>query len=927
MVIVAKVWCEHHETNTIGIGTIEPRISWALTGDNSDKDWEQKRYEIIIQHQDGSVKSTTVNSSDSRLVPWPSRPLASSESATIQVRVTGTDGQVSSWSTPTVVETGLLHPQSWQGCLLVEPDESTEQAAGKHRPVTFRRQFAVPAGVQIARARLYITAHGIYNACINGHRVGDQLLAPGWTSYQQRLVYQTYDIAPQLIACQDNEIQVDVAEGWFCGSLGFARRSNIYGNRLGLLAIIHVELEDGQILRISTDDRWRWTFGGIVEAGLLDGETYDMRASLSIQQPGSISWKRVQTSPYDFDRLVAPDGPPIRKTQDLQVQQVLRSPSGKPILDFGQNFVGWMRVQQMKGPAGAQIRFRFAEVLENGEIGTRPLRSAKCQDTVILDGTDAGIRSWEPKFTFHGFRYVEIDGWPDATIPLVASNFVGVVIHSDIARTGQFRCSNPLLNRLHENIVWSMRGNFVGIPTDCPQRDERLGWTGDLNVFGETASYLYDVSGMLSSWLKDLIVEQSAAGGVVPLVIPYILGDIGPGKAAEAIWGDVAVMLPWTLYQATGDKLLLSRQYPSMKAWLRAIPRSSTTGLWQVSGHKLADWLDPSAPPDDPANAMTDMYLVCDAFLVHVTTLVAQIAAVLDNYKEEASEYAAQAQALRHAFATEYITPSGRLACDTQTAYALAIHFDLLPTAEQQRHAVERLALLIRQRSRFKISTGFAGTPYLGHSLTKVGMANVFYRMLLHRERPSWLYPVTMGATTVWERWDSMLPDGSINPGDMTSFNHYAFGSVASWMHRSICGLRPVEPGWKVFAVEPVPGGGLRWAEAEYQSAFGFCRVRWEIRNGYSSGCGNTQGEEEEEAQDIADAQQQQRFWLQVLVPPNTKCQVRLPGSSELLITGSGCSEWEIGYFPQEWPVRALQPPFRPPDDQIPDDPVLEHGW
>lgn len=591
MVRIARVWAEHHEPDTIGIGEDRPRISWSFAGD--DRNWEQICYEVEAKHDDGRLSSVTIESSQSRLVPWPFRPLSSRERVEVRVRVAGTANSRSDWSSPLVIEAGLLRSDDWSGCQLIEPSQPTETVPGKHRPVIFRRRLVLPEGAAAKRARLYITAHGIYEAHINGFRIGDQLLAPGWTSYQERLAYQTYEIEPQLLAGQENQIDVDVAEGWFCGSLAFLCKHNLYGSRIGLIALILVEMDDGTIVRTGTDAEWEWAHGPMVEAGLLDGVTYDAREGLS----ASTVWRTVQTgSDGCITRLTAPDGPPIRQTQELPVRAILTSPSGKTILDFGQNFVGWVRLRSVSGPAGTTIRFRHAEVLEDGEIGVRPLRSAKCLDTLIIDG--AAPIPWEPKFTFHRFRYVEVDGWPAAS-PLTVEDVVGVVIHSDMRRTGHFRCSDPLLNRLHENIVWSMRGNFVGIPTDCPQRDERLGWTGDINMFADTVSFLFDVSGMLSSWMKDMMVEQNAANGVVPLVIPYILGDFGPGKSAEAMWGDVAVMLPWALYVVSGDIQLLQRHYQSMKDWLNAIPRSAS-GLWKQAGHKLADWLDPSAPADGP---------------------------------------------------------------------------------------------------------------------------------------------------------------------------------------------------------------------------------------------------------------------------------------------------------------------------------------
>ncbi|KAJ5714359.1 uncharacterized protein N7483_011540 [Penicillium malachiteum] len=857
MVNIEKVWFEHHEPNAIGIGESAPRISWTIVGD--DKSWEQASYELQIKRDGQETESVVVESTESRLVPWPGQVLSSREHATIRVRVTSNLGVVSEWSDVFIVEAGILFPGHWE-CLLIEPNDPTETSPQKHRSVTFRRRFSLPNNSDIARARLYISAHGIYESRVNNSRVGDHVLAPGWTAYQERLQYQTFDISNQVCVDQENEIEVDVGEGWFCGSLAFIRRSNIYGNHLGLIAMMIVELENGESFHLNTDESWTWAHGRILDSGLLDGETYDF---------GQVSspCKSVQVHKCpSFTRLVAPDGPPIRETQKLEVERIIVSPTGRSILDFGQNFVGYIKVERVSGSAGTTIQFRFAEVLENGEIGVY---------TLILDV--GGPTTWQPKFTFHGFRYVEVSGWP-AGSSLKKEDFIGIVIHSDMDCTGHFRCSNPLLNMLHENIVWSMKGNFVGIPTDCPQRDERLGWTGDINVLGTTASYLFDVTGMLASWMKNLLVEQNAAGGVVPLAIL---------AQEEAIWGDVTIMLPWTLYQATGDQELLLRHYESMKSWLKAIPRSST-GLWKYDGYKLADWLDPSAPAEAPANAMTDMYLVCDLFLVHATSLMTQISAAL-------SKYSAEIKQLRQAFETEYVTPAGRLACDTQTAYALAIQFDLFSSTEKTRHTAERLSLLVRQRSRFKMSTGFAGTPFLGHALSKVDMSNVFYRMLLHRVCPSWLFPVTMGATTVWELCFS---DGSVIPGEITSFNHYAFGSVASWIYQTICGLKNIEPGWRTFQVEPVPGGARRWAEADHRSAYGYCRVHWEIRKS------TTEPEEQ--------------FWLEVVVPPNTKCHIRLPGSTYLVVVGSGRVELETAYHPQQWPARAVLPPFSPSNDELP---------
>ncbi|KAH8724381.1 bacterial alpha-L-rhamnosidase domain protein [Phaeosphaeriaceae sp. PMI808] len=860
MVNVVSVRFEHHQPPALGIGECEPRISWSFEGD--DRDWMQLSYELELRRDDKPPENYLVPSSDCQLVSWPSRPLHSQERAVVRVRVTGSSGIVSGWSESAEVEVGLLDRGDWQ-CSLIEP-AGGYAATLPHCPVILRQFFNLRT--PISTARLYITAHGIYSAQINGEQVGDHVLAPGWTSYKHRLIYQTYDVTALLRQGQ-NHVHIDLAEGWYCGRLGLlGGHSNNYGTRVGVIAMLVIQHEDGEETVLGTDNEWRWATGPIRSSEIYNGEVYDARV-----QPSESAWDVVRSWPVP-DAITTPVGPPVRRTIEIQPREILKSRSGRTILDIGQNMVGWLRVR-VNGPSGTLISFQFAEVLEHGEVATRTLRHAKCNDSLILAGNPI---TWEPKFTYHGFRYVEITGWPGE---LRLEDITGIVVHSDMRRTGHFACSNPLLNRLHENVIWSVRGNFVSIPTDCPQRDERLGWTGDINVFGNTANLLFDTAGMLLSWLKDVVLEQTAANGVVPLVVPNIID--GFADEAHAVWGDVAVMLPWSLFNTTGDVSILTQHYSSMKAWLEAIPRRSN-GLWNYTAEwKLGDWLDPAAPLEDAGNATTDPTMVSDAFLVHITRIMSDTS--------DASQFAKAA-------GDEYITPAGLLAADTQTAFALAIQFSLFPTRAQEQRAASRLKQLVLEKSRFKIATGFAGTPYIGYSLTKTGQSNLFYRMLLHRENPSWLYPVTMGATTIWERWDSMLPDGSVNPGDMTSFNHYALGAVASWMYNVILGVKAAEPGWRAFHIEPIPGGGLRWAEGSYLSAYGNITVRWEIKDN------------------------NKLFWIRVLVPPNTTAKVRLPGTEEVKFVGSGTFEWEAPYEAEEWPPRAIYPPMMTPADELPVD-------
>ncbi|MDY7100371.1 MAG: family 78 glycoside hydrolase catalytic domain, partial [Actinomycetota bacterium] len=519
------------------------------------------------------------------------------------------------------------------------------------------------------------------------------------------------------------------------------------------------------------------------------------------------------------DRLISDEAPPVRRIEELPVVEVITTPGGHTILDIGQNITGRMRFT-VEAPAGTEIVLRHAEVLEDGELGTRPLRGAEATDRYLTAG--GGPETWEPSFTMHGFRYVEVSGWPG---PVDPGAFRAVVCHSDMARTGWFECSNDLLTKLHENVVWSMRGNFVDVPTDCPQRDERLGWTGDLQVFAPTACFLYDCGTLVDSWLADLAAEQRELGTVPPYV-PWV-HLMFPAKPAAA-WGDAAVVVPWVLYERYGDVEALRRHYPSMRAWVDEV--ASLAGddhLWDT-GFQLGDWLDPAAPPDRPADTRTDAHLIATAYHAHTARLVSRAAEVL-GLGEDRAHYDKLADAVTDAFNGEYVTPSGRLASDSQTAFAVVLAFDLLRDAGQRRRAASRLAELVLAEDH-RIGTGFVGTPLVCDALAGEGLVDEAYHLLTQTACPSWLYPVTMGATTIWERWDSMLPDGSINPGEMTSFNHYALGAVADFLHRVVAGIAPAEPGYGTIRFRPRPGGGLSSAAARLSTAHGEAAIRWERR-------------------------------------------------------------------------------------------------
>jgi len=693
----------------------------------------------------------------------------------------------------------------------------------------FRTEFVLEEGHgSVAQATLHATAHGIFEAYLSGQPVSEDVLSPGWSSYEWRLRYRSYDVTSLLEP--RSVFGIALGNGWFRGRLGWGGGRAHYGEELAALAQLEIEFADGHHQVIITDESWTAGPSAVVSNDLYDGETIDARRySDAWLQPGfsDESWTGVHPTKIDFATLTPYVGPPVRRQEDLQPIKVWTSPAGKTLIDFGQNLVGWLRLK-VRGPVGTMITIRHAEVLEHDELGTRPLRTAEATDRFILSGADD---TFEPTFTFHGFRYVEVDGWPGGVDALQHAQgaFTAVVVSSELQRIGEFECSDELLNQLHRNVVWGTRGNFLDVPTDCPQRDERLGWTGDIAVFTPTAAYLFDVEGFLRDWLADVAAEQRAADGMVAFVVPDVLKYVErpshfPTAESTAIWSDAVVWVPWALWQAYGNLEILSDQFDSMVAHLRRVESLlSSTGLWDT-GFQFGDWLDPTAPPDQPARAKADKGVVATACLYRDARIVTDTADLLGR-TEEAAQFTALAERTRAAFNDHYVNDDGTIHSDAQTAYTLAIAFGLLDDQTEEL-AGKRLAELVAE-SGYRIQTGFAGTPYIMDALSATGHVDEAYRLLLQREVPSWLYSVTMGATTIWERWDSMLPDGTINPGQMTSFNHYALGAVADWMHRMIGGIAPLEPGYSKVLIKPQPGGGISWARSSLETRHGRISVAW----------------------------------------------------------------------------------------------------
>jgi alpha-L-rhamnosidase len=822
MTTVSAPRIEHHR-EPFGIGESRPRLSWTLS--DAPEDWHQARYAVTVIRP-GAEETFEVASAEQVLVPWPSRPLGSRERVGVRVAVQGADGVWSAAGPETHVETGLLRAEDWTARPVgADLDEDPESDA--RRATLVRRGFRVDG--EVADARIYASAHGLYEAEVNGRRVGSDTLSPGWTVYRSRLRYYTYDVT-DLLAEGENAIGAWLGDGWYRGRLGWRGGTrNIFGSDLSFLGQLEITYTDGRRQTVATDATWRATLSPILRSGIYDGEDYDARREIPDWSTGSFDdsgWLPVSVRARDPRTLVAPTGPPVRITEQVSPVAVLTSPSGARILDFGQNLVGRIRIR-VSGPSGATVSLRTAEVLQDGELYTRPLRSARSTDHYTLAGRSEG-EEWEPRFTFHGFRYAEVSGWPgDLDADAAAGALTARVLHTDLERTGWFACSDPLVEQLHRNVVWGMRGNFVDIPTDCPQRDERVGWTGDIQVFGPTAATLFDVAGMLTGWLRDVEAEQ-LSDGTVPWFVPVIpthkvWSPIRPGAA----WGDVATLLPWTLYRRFGDAGVLDAQFDSARRWVDKV--ESVAGADRVwdEGFQLGDWLDPAAPPQDPAAGRTDRHLVATAYFARSARAVADMAGVL-GLDAEAAHYGSLADEVTAAFRAAYVRPDGTMTSDAQTAYALAIVFDLLPDEKHRTTAGARLAALVRAAGN-RIATGFVGTPLVCDALTLTGHADTAYDLLLERECPSWLYQVVQGATTVWERWDALRPDGTVNPGTMTSFNHYALGAVADWLHRSVAGLASAQPGYRRIRFAPRPGGGLTRASARQRTPYGEAAISWEL--------------------------------------------------------------------------------------------------
>lgn len=845
-----RLLCEGR-TNPLGIDAQQPRFSWWVSDDRAGA--VQAAYQIEVGGEDGiSWDTGRVEGAQSVDVPYAGPELRSGQRRAWRVRTWDKSGSASPWSESAWFEMGLLGADEWAAKWIGHPLRTTVRSMP---PVYLRREFKWDGAVK--RARLYVSARGLFQVQINGGPVGHDQFVPGWTDYHARNQYLTYDVT-SAIAAGGNAIGIVLADGWHNGRLAWKGRRNWYGPDTSVIARLVIEGADGAVRTVVTDESWRAATGPIVESDLYNGEKYDARAELGAWSRAGFAdtfWLVPRMENTVTGRLVAKVVEPVRPQATIKAKAVRRAADGEWIFDFGQNLVGWARIR-LAAAESRTATLRFAEMLRaDGTLYVDNLRSAEAVDRYTFKDDQPVV--WEPAFTFHGFRYVGLSGLDGEPAPEAIE---AVVLHNDMPVTGEFACSNADLNQLQSNIVWGQKGNYFEVPTDCPQRDERLGWTGDAQVFVRTATFNMDVRPFFSKWTADMRDAQLADGSV-PFFVPRL-----EEKGNSPAWSDAIVICPMVIHERYGDTRILAENFEAMRRWVDFQEKTSRdlvrpTDKWGGFG----DWLAIDAPKDDPGAAPTPKALIGTAYFAHTAALVAQAAEVLGR-QEDIAHYRALHERVKAAFNREFVLPDGRLKKETQTGYLLALGFDLLPES-QRAVAIEALVADIRSRD-WHLSTGFVGTGLLMPVLSKAGRNDVAWRILLQDTYPGWLYSIRQGATTMWERWNSYTHADGFGPVGMNSFNHYAYGAVGEWMYANIAGIDALEPGFRKILIRPQPGGGLTWARGRLESPFGVISTEWRIENG--------------------------TFTLRATVPANTEAVIELPDGSRQNV-GAGEHTRSIG--------------------------------
>ncbi|MDA3879812.1 MAG: family 78 glycoside hydrolase catalytic domain [Prolixibacteraceae bacterium] len=865
-----------YKTNPLGLGSTKPRLSWELQTDKYNI--IQTAYQIqcaqtsdkLLAEENLLWNSGKIESDQSTHVEYNGKPLTSETTVFWRVRVWDNQGEEYNWSQSAFWSMGLLAPNDWKADWI---ESSIDENVSESTPCPFfRHQFSINSPVK--DAKIYVTARGLYELSINGQKAGNEIFTPGWTSYQGRLQYQVFDVKNH-IKQGENAIGAILGDGWYRGYLAWQGNKNTYGEKTALLAQLKITFDNGEIQTIVTNENWKSTTGPILKSDIYNGEKHD--ANLEMEgwnRTGfdNSKWKPVTIANYPKNNLVASEGSPVRVTETIKPVKLITTPKGEQVVDFGQNMVGVVRFK-LKGNKGQNINLNHAEVLDkDGNFYRENIREADAEDVYTFKGD--GIEEWSPRFTFHGFRYLRINDYQGS---LSLNNFEGLVIHSDMEAIGSFECSDSLINQLQQNIQWGLRGNFLDVPTDCPQRDERLGWTGDAQVFASTAVFNMNTAPFYTKWMKDFPIDQKEDGSV-PWVVPNIVEDgAGTGWSdgyGATGWSDAAIIIPWEVYQAYGDRRILENQYESMKAWEEYMIKHSGNSYIFNYGFHFGDWLafaeymsyHYNAPDYGYAGAYTAKDLIATAYFYYSTGLMQEIATILGK-TDDAERYMSIRPKIKQAFQKEFITETGRITSNSQTAYTLALMFGLY-NDNMTANAANRLAKDVKHFEH--LTTGFLGTPLICQALSENGYPELAYKLLFNKRYPSWLYPITKGATTIWERWDCIKPDGSFQDAGMNSFNHYAYGAVGNWMYNNVAGLQKdaEQQGYKHFIVKPLIPEELSYAKAKLHTMYGEASVCWKkTENGLS---------------------------LDVSIPPNTKATINIPYTNgEISLNGAELKTYE----------------------------------
>ncbi len=797
--------CEHME-NPIGIDVEKPRFSWKYSTEKNDSMQASYRITIATDEDFSDVvwDTKTVKSDKSLLVKYDGKPLCSCTKYYFKVEVCDNHGD--SDIAVASFETAFMSKGQWQAKYICAPEQT------EHLQTFYK---AINVDKKVKSARLYATSLGIYEAYLNGKRIGDLRFTPGFTSYNNRLQYQTYDITDLLVE-GDNIIEATVANGWYKGPLAYQDNINIFGDTRAFLGQITVCYEDGTTDTIVTDSSWKIAQSPILMSELYNGETYDARMEKKLTANDLESLPNANEYEHTFDTLEAQNTVPVKEIEVVTAKEYIETPKGEKIIDFGQNLTGYVRFK-VRGKAGEKVVIRHAEILDkDGNFYTENYRTA----VSIIDYTLRGDwqECYNPHLSFQGFRYIRLDEYPGE---ICLENFEAVVVHSDMKKTGTFKCSDDMVNQLQSNILWGQKGNFLDLPTDCPQRDERLGWTGDAQVFVPTACFNMDVASFFTKWLKDMKAESSRERGV-PHVVPHVLHD---GAYAATGWSDAAVICPWTIYVRYADVGILEENYSLMQDWVEYMKAQGDDPYLYNTGFQYGDWLALERP-DWLSFGMTPTDLIATAYFAYSTQILYKTAKILGKNADYAN-YKKLYKKIVKRFHEEFVTSTNRLAGGTQTTYILPMQLGIIGGKIKERAIND---LLKTFSDGVYLRTGFLGTPYFCSALSENGHIDMAYKLFLRKEFPSWLYPVSKGATTIWERWEGIQVDGTPGPAHMNSYNHYAYGAVGNWMYSNICGIKCDEekPGYKHIVFAPQVGEELEYATAGLESPYGAIVSSWE---------------------------------------------------------------------------------------------------